>query len=91
VNRRIRCSIPDNSGFALVGDADGGNVGGFGVGFRQSFAGAIQLRIPDVFGVVFDPTGLRKDLRKFLLGYANDAAGVVEQNGTRRSRALIQG
>ena len=33
------CAVPDDGGFALVGDADGGNVAWLCVGFGKSFQG----------------------------------------------------
>jgi hypothetical protein len=40
---------------------------------------------------VFDPTGLREDLREFFLGNTNDFAGVVNHQGARTSGTLIKG
>ena len=39
VDRLAGGAIPDDCGFALVGDADGGDVPGLCVGFRQGFQG----------------------------------------------------
>ena len=41
-------------------------------------------------GVVLDPAGVRKDLRELLLGDRLDAAVVVEHDGARAGRALIE-
>lgn len=50
-----------------------------------------QLAQPDVARVVLDPAGLGEMLGKLLGRAAADAALVVEQDGARTGRALIQG
>src|SRR5215470_953012 len=78
VNRLSARAIPDDGRLALVGDADGGDVFGSDAGLRERFARAVELRTPDVFGVVFDPAGPWEDLREFLLRDARDASLSVE-------------
>ena len=45
---------------------------------------------PDILRVVFDPARLRKMLCEFALRDAVDAAGGVEQQGTRAGGALVE-
>ncbi len=84
-------SVPEKGGFALVGEADGGNFGGGNFGFGENFAGNVALGVPDVFRIVFDPTGLRKVLGEFALGEGADVAGVIEQEGAGAGGALVEG
>jgi hypothetical protein len=39
---------------------------------------------------VFDPAGLGKDLREFLLRHAAHAAVAIEEHGTRARCALVE-
>ncbi len=80
VNRLSRLPVPDDSGLALIGDADSGNLIGPGVRVRKHAPGGIQLRRPDLFGTVFDPSGLRVELFEFLLRYSDRLALAVKQN-----------
>jgi hypothetical protein len=41
-----------------------------------------ELAVPDVERVVLYPAGLRKLLRKLLLGAGHDLAGTIEDDGT---------
>src|SRR5262249_60702643 len=79
VNRLSARAIPYDGRLALVGDADGGDVFGSDADLRERLARAVELRTPDVFGVVFNPTRPWKDLREFLLRDARDASLSVEQ------------
>ncbi len=90
-NRFTRLAVPQHRGFALVGDADGGDVLG-----RQSFVmqGLLrhgELRLPDFVGVVLDPARMGEMLGEFLLRDAGDGAIPVEQDGARAGGALVQG
>ena len=49
----------------------------------------LELCLPDFPGVMLDPAGLRKDLFKFLLGDAVDAAVFIKRNGARTCCTLI--
>ena len=84
-------AVPEEGGFALVGDADGGDVVCNQVGFAKRVMGDLLLRIPDVGGVVFDPAGLGVELGEFLLGDGLDVAVVVEDNGAGTGGALVEG
>ena len=57
---------------------------------RQHFHGRVQLRREDVHRVVFDPAGLWKILRDFVLGDARDLASVIEEHRPGAGGTLVQ-
>ena len=83
-------ALPQQSRLALIGDADGGDVGGARAGFGYRFAGGGEERFPDVFRIVLDPARARKMLRELALREGDRAQIGIEQNRPRRSRALIE-
>ena len=83
-------ALPQQSRLALIGDADGGDVGGARAGFGDRFARGGEERFPDVFRIVLDPARARKMLREFALREGDRAQIGIEQNRPRRSRALIE-
>jgi hypothetical protein len=89
--RRTCGAVPGDNGFALVGDADGRDVGRLELQSGQDFDGHSELRRPDFLGVVLHPTGLGVVLFKLALSDGQNCAAFVENNGTRRGRALIEG
>ena len=84
-------AVPDQRGFALVGDADGGNLVGPDRGLLDRGAAGGGSCGPEVGRVMFDPTALRVVLGEFLLRRGDDGQAGVEQNGTGRGGALING
>ena len=83
--------IPDDGGFALVGDADGRDVGGSCADLLHGLDGYAKLRSPDLICVVLDPAGLRKVLGEFALRDAAHFAALIEENAAIGSRAGVQG
>ena len=73
-------AVPNDRGFALVGDPDGGEIPRPGAGGVHGFGERRRLRSPDLLRVVLDPAGLRKVLGKFPLGRGDDTALGIEQN-----------
>ena len=65
VDRVAGGAVPDEGGFALVGDADGGDAG---VGLGQGGAGGGEGGGPEVCRVVLDPAGVGVVLGEFFLG-----------------------
>ena len=82
--------IPDDSRFALVRDADALDVLRPRADLSHGFLRNAQLRIPNLYGIVLHPAGLRIGLRKFLLCDAADLAPAVEQNAAIARRAGIE-
>ena len=65
---RLAClPIPDDGGLSLVGDANGGEQAGGDTRFGENISHGGELSFPYLVGVVFDPTGLGKDLAELLL------------------------
>ena len=72
--------VPDHSGFPLVGDADGGNVGGLGADAPHGLPGHLQLGGENFLRVMLHPARMGENLGEFLLGGAADAAAAVKEN-----------
>ena len=68
----------------------GGDVADGGVRVGEQLAGGVELRRPDRLGIVRDPAGLRVDLRELERGLRDGCAGVVEEDGARTGRALVE-
>src|SRR5450830_184199 len=73
-------AIPDDGGFTLVGDTDGGNRGAVETGLGDSFRRYPGLRRPDLLRIMLNPAGLRINLLEFLLRRADDVTGMIEQD-----------
>ena len=89
VDRRAGLAVPDDRGFALVGDADPGERAGLEPGLGERAPDDRQGVAPDVLGVVLDPARLRVVLREFPLRLAERPAAPVEQHGAAASGALV--
>ena len=59
--------VPDNGCFALVGDPDPGKIRGLHPGRGHRLLTGVQNGLPDLFQIMFNPAGMRKILREFLL------------------------
>ena len=57
INRAAGFPVPDDGGFPLVGDADGGDGGEGGCCFPQHPVHHLHLGVIDLLGVMLDPTG----------------------------------
>ena len=79
-----------SGGLALVGDADGADVGGLQPGLGDRLARGRQLRAPDLQRVVLDPAGLWEDLPELALRHRDDAAHLVEDDAARTGGALVE-
>ncbi len=84
-------AIPHHNGFALVGDADRGDVLGADAGLLNRLAAGRNRRGPDVLRLVLDPAGRREMLREFLLCGCRDGNVGAKHNGARGRGALIDG
>ena len=82
-------SIPDDSRFTLVRDADRRYAGGIHAGPVHGSAGYRSHGRPDRLGIVLDPARSRVDLRKLLLFACNDVRVLVVDDGTAAAGALV--
>ena len=92
VDRLAGRAVPDDRGLALIGDADRGDVSRGDAGLRHRRAhgrDASSTRSPR--GSCSTQPGRGIDLRKFLLRDRDRRQRGIEQDGTRRGRALIDG
>jgi hypothetical protein len=81
--------VPENRGFALIGDADGGDAGPQLVQSAQHLSGRRKHRGPNHFGVVLHPAGRRVNLLEGLLFGGNRLAGGGERHCPARTGSLI--
>ena len=90
VHRAAGVAPPQHGGLALVGDADGGDVGRREPRPHQRLLRHGELRGPDLVGVVLHPAWLRKVLGELALRHRHHAAAGVEDDGARAGSALVQ-
>ena len=83
--------VPDDGGFALVSDADGGNLFIGDPGLGQRFDEHAALGRPDFHGIMLDPAWLRVDLCKFALSDGHHVGVAVEHDGAGAGGALVKG
>ena len=83
--------LPQDGGLALIGDADGREVGGGDAGFGEHVPRRLQLRGPDRLRIVLDMPGAGEDLRELLLGLCDHPSAAIEDDAAARGRALIEG
>ncbi len=89
VVRAAGAGVPDDGRLALVGDADGRQVGGVEVSVPE---GVLDHRVgafPDLHRVVFDPPRAREDLGVLQLVPRHLVAGVVEDHETGARGPLV--
>jgi hypothetical protein len=84
-------AVPDHGGFALVGDADGGDIPRTDFRAGKRFDRDGHLRGPDFLRIVLDPARLREELPDFLLRDGADAALVVEDQRAHARRTRVEG
>ena len=91
--RLARCAIPENRGFALVGDGDRPDLrrsDGFAVhALRQHAAHHRELRTPDFRRIVFNPARAGEYLGELLLRRSGACAAGVHEDRPRTGRALV--
>ena len=61
-------TIPEHSGFTLIGNADTGNLFGADSSFAYSLSGSVEAGLPDIQGAMFNPAGIGEVLFKLALG-----------------------
>src|SRR5579859_4968983 len=75
-----RATVPEHGCFTLIRDANRGNIPCSQTRLPQGCARDLELAEPDLFGIVLDPTGLRKYLLEFLLGDCPDRTCMIKHN-----------
>jgi hypothetical protein len=83
-------AVPQNGGFALVGDAHGAHVAGRDARLGQRLARGGELGAPDFQRVVLHPAGAGVDLGQFELRLRHDVAQFVENDAARTGGALVE-
>src|SRR6185503_10647358 len=83
-------TIPHDRRLSLVGDADGGNVSRAQVRAPERLCCDRDLRRPDLAGIMLNPARTRKHLWKLPLADADDGGILIEDEGARARRALIE-
>jgi hypothetical protein len=89
VDRLAGLTIPHDRGLALIRNTNGCHVVGLCSGLRQGLDGDRDLGTEDLFWIVFDPSGLGKDLLELLLSHGADGTIPIEQESPGTGRALI--
>src|SRR2546427_10182877 len=90
VNRLAALAVPDDGRLALIGDADARQVFQEDIPLLKRFARHSALRLEDFLRIVLHPARLRIDLAEFALRAADRGAFLVEHDGARAGRALIE-
>jgi hypothetical protein len=91
MDRPARGALPDHRRFPLVGDADGGDVGGAQARILQGQGRNTGLGFPYLAGIVLHPAGPGIVLAELLLRRGNNQARVIEDNRPGTGRTLIEG
>jgi hypothetical protein len=86
-----RRAIPHDGRLALIRDADAGETRRGDARTIDRFAHGGERRVPQVRGVVLDPSRIREVLCERLLADAADAELRVEHDGARAGGALVDG
>ena len=91
VNGLAGVPVPDDSGLALVGDADGREVRGGDAGLVERAADDFLAARPDLRRVVLDPARLGVDLLVLLLVDGDHLPAMIEDHEAGAGRALVEG
>ncbi len=89
VHRFAGVAVPQHRRFPLIGDAYRLYIGCGDAGIGKCKSDGFKHTFPDVFGIVFDPAGGRKMLRKFSLPDTDDPHVAIKDHRPCRCRALI--
>ncbi len=82
VKRCAGLPVPQQRCFALIGDADGCNIGSRELRFLQCFADNMLRVAPDFIGIVLNPASLGIDLLVFALIHGDNIAVPVKNDKT---------
>src|SRR5438105_6455887 len=89
VDRPAGATVPHDGGLALVGDAHRGDLVAPQSARVERGADDRLRALPDLYGVVLDPSRTRIDLGVLLLGAGDDLAGVIEDHASSAGGALV--
>ena len=87
--RAQRLAVPEQHGLALVGDADGTQLGRVDLVERRPRG--LQRRLPDLLRGVLDPAGIREVLGELLVAARRDPAVGSDDQGGDAGRAGVDG
>ena len=82
-------TVPKHRGLALIGDADGGEIGSVTLRPLQSLRNDVLGGPPDLLGIMLDPSRLGIDLLMLFLRGSDNLAGSVEHAEARAGCSLI--
>ena len=91
VNRLAGGAIPDQCGFALIGNADGSDIIGRKTGLFQRSADRPDDAVPDFLRIVLHPAIVREILGKLALPHPCNAAVRRKDNRPARCGSLVDG
>ena len=83
--------VPDESGFSLIGDPQGNDILRRQSGLLHGLVDTLICSLPYLQRIVFYVPCGGVDLLVFLLSTRHDQAVVVEDDRSRRARALVDG
>src|SRR5207237_1683777 len=89
--RVARTPVPQHGRLALVGDPDGGDLLGADIGVRERLRYHALEGVPDLDGVVLDPSGPGEVLLVLVLGDRHQPTAVVEEDAPGGGGALVYG
>lgn len=84
-------SVPNNHGFALIGDADRCDIRTLRSAPTQTVLDGSRDAFPDVFGLVLDPAGFWINLSVFLIHASDRFASAAQETDRRSGCALVDG
>ncbi len=90
-HRPTGLAVPHDRGFALIGDADRGDVARVQAGTANRLDCHSKLRGPNLQSIVLDPTRLRKDLPEFFLRDRARGSFIVKNNRAGAGGAFVEG
>src|SRR5690606_11474832 len=88
-DRLTALAIPGDNRFSLVSDSNSGNLTRTHTRGTQALLDRVANALPDLLGIVLDPTRLRITLRKLPLALLNHTTTFVHEQGSGAGRSLI--
>src|SRR5262249_41920857 len=82
-------ALPDDEGFALVGNPDGGEITCLGTGSAQRLSSQLNGRLIDLLGIMLDPSGPRIELGNLAVRTPAYAPGSIDYQHSRAGGSLV--